>query len=80
MRMLVRDTAARANSADPGFTVTNLNGHRGTHPFREVAQKPSNSHCDGLLCLVFTRFVFSLGPSSVLMVRLLPKSTNLVAV
>jgi hypothetical protein len=31
MRMLLRDTAARVNSADPGFTAPDLNGHRARH-------------------------------------------------
>jgi NAD(P)-dependent dehydrogenase (short-subunit alcohol dehydrogenase family) len=33
----LRDTAIKVNSADPGYTATDLNGHRGTQPVAEGA-------------------------------------------
>jgi|HubBroStandDraft_6_1064221.scaffolds.fasta_scaffold183423_2 NAD(P)-dependent dehydrogenase (short-subunit alcohol dehydrogenase family) len=34
---LLRDTAIKVNSADPGYTATDLNGHRGTQTIPEGA-------------------------------------------
>jgi hypothetical protein len=34
---LLRDTAIKVNSADPGYTATDLNGHRGTQTVPEGA-------------------------------------------
>jgi NAD(P)-dependent dehydrogenase (short-subunit alcohol dehydrogenase family) len=34
---LLRDTAIKVNSANPGYTATDLNGHRGTQPIHEGA-------------------------------------------
>src|ERR1035438_2947883 len=33
----LRDTAIKVNSADPGYTATDLNGHRGTQTIPEGA-------------------------------------------
>jgi len=33
----LRDTAIKVNSADPGYTATDLNGHRGTQTVAEGA-------------------------------------------
>ena len=33
----LRDTAIKVNSADPGFTATDLNGHRGYQTVQEGA-------------------------------------------
>jgi NAD(P)-dependent dehydrogenase (short-subunit alcohol dehydrogenase family) len=34
---LLRDTAIKVNSADPGYTATDLNAHRGTQSVPEGA-------------------------------------------
>ena len=34
---LLRDTTIKVNSADPGYTATDLNGHRGTQTIPEGA-------------------------------------------
>jgi NAD(P)-dependent dehydrogenase (short-subunit alcohol dehydrogenase family) len=34
---LLRDTPIKVNSADPGYTATDLNGHRGTQTIPEGA-------------------------------------------
>ena len=36
----LRETAIKVNSADPGFTATDLNGHRGTQTLEEGAAEP----------------------------------------
>jgi NAD(P)-dependent dehydrogenase (short-subunit alcohol dehydrogenase family) len=42
---LLRDTAIKVNAADPGYTATDLNGHRGTQTIPEGAAEPSGLHC-----------------------------------
>jgi hypothetical protein len=34
----LRDTAIKINAADPGYTATDLNGHRGTQTIPEGAE------------------------------------------
>jgi NAD(P)-dependent dehydrogenase (short-subunit alcohol dehydrogenase family) len=36
----LRDTAIKVNSADPGYTATDLNGHRGTQTVEEAVVEP----------------------------------------
>lgn len=36
----LRDTAIKVNSTDPGFTATDMNGHRGTQTIEEGAAEP----------------------------------------
>ena len=36
----LRDTAIKVNSANPGFTATDMNGHRGTQTLEEGAAEP----------------------------------------
>ena len=41
----LRDTAIKVNSADPGYTATDLNGHRGPQTIPKGAPRPSGSRC-----------------------------------
>ena len=36
----LRDTAIKVNSANPGFTATDMNDHRGTQSLEEGAAEP----------------------------------------
>jgi NAD(P)-dependent dehydrogenase (short-subunit alcohol dehydrogenase family) len=42
---LLRDTGIKVNSADPGYTATDLNGHRGTQTIPEGPSKLSALRC-----------------------------------
>ena len=42
---LLRDTAIKVNSADPGYTATDLNGHRGTQTIPEGAAETIRLAC-----------------------------------